>query len=613
MFRSVRMNHRAFIVKLSIHIFGYYLLMITCTVLLNMTLLKTNSSVLWYFSIPIIWTAIGIYWLNKIIKTDSEKIIKSLGKEDSMVIESSFEEIIRAYKELSKNVEEVSATINHANSTLSKSEMQTGILNQTINEIENKVSTLNVNISQYEALFMASGIRLPLDIYLTDPNGNIIKSNKKMDANLENPEYIGDVLTVSTSNFEMFKKKDFEKIMLGMKNGATVIGKSKRIFEKGSIKSILFVAENNNQERALTRTYLKKSRDLHFINEISKIISGQISIENTLQDAIDKIAYLGNFNSCSIRLINDEMSLKLMAIGGYSNEFVMDKIVSTHHTHIGYAFLNNKILAINSLEDLLFDDDVIRNVVLNDRKVAYIPLTNYDKSLGVMSVVSDYNFDTESMVLLESISINVTIALEKIILFERLKSNYFKTVEAFVTATEIQSARITGHARRVAQLCKMIAEKLYLSSIEIDEVYIAGLLHDVGKLAYSDTKFENSKSADDHGYLGRRMVEQVGLNKDILEGIEYHHVDYDLSNYEGDQFNEQPFYAQIIRVANDFDFLMNTAGNSTGSKVIQNMLQASGKAYAPQFLRILNELSLTQNDKIMRIYDCEVNDENKVQ
>jgi transcriptional regulator with GAF, ATPase, and Fis domain len=216
----------------------------------------------------------------------------------------------------------------------------------------------------------------------------------------------------------------------------------------------------------LTRTYLKKSRDLHFINEISKIISGQISIENTLQDAIDKIAYLGNFNSCSIRLINDDMSLELMAIGGYSNEFVMDKVVSTNQTHIGYAFLNNKILAINALEDLLFEDEVIRNVLLNERRVAYIPLTNYDKSLGVMSVVSDYNFDTESMVLLESISINVTIALEKIILFERLKSNYFKTVEAFVTATEIQSARITGHARRVAQLCKMIAEKLYLSSLK---------------------------------------------------------------------------------------------------------------------------------------------------
>ena len=607
------MNHKNFIAKLSILIFGYSLLMISIISVFNITVFKVAISAIWVFIVPIFWTAMGGYWLNKIIKSDSEKIIKSIGKDDAIILESSFEEIESAYKALSKDMEAISVAINHANSALNKAESQTGSLNQTINDLEHKIATLNVKINQNEALFMASGSRLPLDIYLTDPNGNIIKSNKKVDIDLEKPDFIGDVLTVSANNFEMFKKKDFEKIMLGLKNGATVIGKSKRIFEKGGIKSILFIAENNNQERALTRTYLKKSRDLHFINEISKIISGQISIENTLQDAIDKIAYLGNFNSCSIRLINDEMSLELMAIGGYSNEFVMDKIVSTNHTHIGYAFLNNKILAINTLEDLLFEDDVIRNVLLNERRVAYIPLTNYDKSLGVMSVVSDYNFDTESMVLLESISINVTIALEKIILFERLKSNYFKTVEAFVTATEVQSARITGHARRVAQICKMIAEKLYLSSIEIDDVYIAGLLHDVGKLAYSDTKFEKSDRVDDHGYLGRRMVEQVGLNKDILEGIEYHHIDYDLSNYEGNQFNEQPFYAQIIRVANDFDFLMNTAGHSSGSKVIQNMLQASGKAYAPQFLRILNELSLTQNEKIMRIYDCEVNDENKVQ
>jgi hypothetical protein len=213
------MNHRTFIVKLSILIFGYYLLMGSITAVLNMALLKVPFNALWYLLIPIFWTAIGIYWLNRIVKFDSEMIINSLGKDQSLVFESSFEEIIMAHKTLSKEMGGISESINRANSELKRAEAQTNILNQTISELEQKIDALNININQNEALFMTSGRRLPLDVYLTDSNGRIIKSNKKMDVLLDASDCIGDVLAVSSSKLEMFKKKDFDKIMIGLKTG----------------------------------------------------------------------------------------------------------------------------------------------------------------------------------------------------------------------------------------------------------------------------------------------------------------------------------------------------------------------------------------------------------
>ena len=252
---------------------------------------------------------------------------------------------------------------------------------------------------------------------------------------------------------------------------------------------------------------------------------------------------------------------------------------------------------------MLFEDSHIKNVILNNRKVAYIPLTNYNKNLGVMAIVSDYNFDSESIILLESISIYVTIALEKILLYDRLKSNYFKTVEAFVTATDIKSERFNGHSRRVALICKMIAEKLYLNSGEVDEIYMAGLLHDVGKLSFSDNSLDYYFDIDQHGSIGRKMVERVGLKKDILDGIEYHHLNFDLSNSKNTNVNEQPYYAQIIRIANDFDLYMNyDTTNINLPNFIEDMKPLVGSVYSSQFMRIMQDILVNNKEKLYKIY-----------
>ena len=224
-----------------------------------------------------------------------------------------------------------------------------------------------------------------------------------------------------------------------------------------------------------------------------------------------------------------------------------------------------------------------------------------------MSILSDYDFDSESLILLDSISINVTIALEKILLYEQLKSNYFKTVEAFVTASEIKSDKYSGHSRRVAQICRIIAEKLYLNAKEVDEIYMAGLLHDVGKLAFSDNSLDYYFDIDNHGAIGKTMVERVGLTKDILEGIEFHHMNFDLKNSKDPTINEQPYYAQIIRIANDFDLYMNyETTNIAKPSFVEDMKDLIGTAYSPQFMRIIADILENESSLLLSIYQNEV-------
>lgn len=565
----------------------------------------------------LILVGVGIGWMITVIRADKRMMLNALGSNEPNIKFEEFAQLNDAYMAQLKAISKLKQVYSEKKIALTSSDMAVKQIFYQYKSANEKSQLLENERDQLIDFYNKVSEKLSSMIWIVDYDGNVLYFNdlvaKSIKFDEEQPLTIYDILKISTKQFDLFRKRDYQNILLYLNNEVTVSGKNMRLFDKEIIKYILFVSATSNQEKVMHRSYLKKSRDLHFINEISKIISGQIEIDTTLQDAIEKIAFLGNFNSCSIRLINDKEELVLKALSGYSNEFVLSDKLTTTNSHIGYAFNENKIITINGVEDLLFDEPRVKNVILNQRKVAYIPLTNYNKNLGVMAIVSDYDFDTESVILLESISINVTIALEKILLFEKLKSNYFKTVEAFVTATEIQSERINGHSRRVAEICRVIAEKLYLNTQEVDEIYMAGLLHDVGKLVFSDKSFDDYFDKDNIGAIGRKMVEKVGLTNDILDGIEHHHLDYNLLNSKSGEITEQPYYAQIIRIASDFDLYMTyETTNIDAPNFILDMKPLVGKVYSPQFMRIMADILSKNENVLLKIYQNEVFHENEL-
>ena len=602
----------AIIVSLILGILGFSVfIQLKIVVSNNFDLQAANQMIINILLVMVLTIAIiclGLFWIIKIIRQDKNQMFTMLGATKDISFYDEFAELNKAYlnqidriKSLKTQYLEKTSEVAILDKEVKGSFIQ---YNKRLNICESSEKEL-ANLKDF---FDKLAEKLPTLIWLTDYQGNIVYCNNLLRQNFDYKlETIYDVLSINSNQFEMFRNRNFSNILLYLKGQNSVAGKNLRIFENDKLKYNLFISETSNQEKVMNRSYLKKSRDLHFINEISKIISGQITIDSTLQDAIEKIAFLGNFNSCSIRLLNENNELVLKAFSGYIREYVLGNKVTTENSHIGYAFNENKILTINTLEDMLFDDAAVKKIILDNRKIAYIPLTNYSKTLGVMSILSDYDFDSESLILLDSISINVTIALEKILLYEQLKSNYFKTVEAFVTASEIKSDKYSGHSRRVAQICRIIAEKLYLNAKEVDEIYMAGLLHDVGKLAFSDNSLDYYFDIDNHGAIGKTMVERVGLTKDILEGIEFHHMNFDLKNSKDPTINEQPYYAQIIRIANDFDLYMNyETTNIAKPSFVEDMKDLIGTAYSPQFMRIIADILENESSLLLSIYQNEV-------
>ena len=151
------------------------------------------------------------------------------------------------------------------------------------------------------------------------------------------------------------------------------------------------------------------------------------------------------------------------------------------------------------------------------------------------------------------------------------------------------------HPLNVAIIAGLIARKLEYSNLQIDEVVLAGLLHDIGKL---EIKLEGGASAllstheDEvahHTTLGYEIIKnKLNLSEDIAKAALEHHENNDGSGYpqgiSSDYINE---IAQIINVASYYD---NLACNRTPTHITNNrdalraMLEMGSKRFSVKML-----------------------------
>ena len=69
---------------------------------------------------------------------------------------------------------------------------------------------------------------------------------------------------------------------------------------------------------------------------------------------------------------------------------------------------------------------------------------------------------------------------------DKLKHNFITTIKVLSSMIEMRGHNLPGHARQVAELARQMAIRLELEPREVQEVFIAALLHDIGKIGFSD-------------------------------------------------------------------------------------------------------------------------------
>ncbi len=135
-------------------------------------------------------------------------------------------------------------------------------------------------------------------------------------------------------------------------------------------------------------------------------------------------------------------------------------------------------------------------------------------------------------------------------------------VQTLAEAIDAKDTYTNGHSDRVAKYSREIAKRYGYSEKEQDDIYMMGLLHDVGKIGVpdeiinkpgrlTDEEFEAIKS---HPVTGDRILKKVKEMPKLSIGARFHHEKFDGTGYpdglKGEEILEE---ARIIAVADAYD------------------------------------------------------------
>ena len=125
--------------------------------------------------------------------------------------------------------------------------------------------------------------------------------------------------------------------------------------------------------------------------------------------------------------------------------------------------------------------------------------------------------------------------------FVKLRDTLEATVRAIAVTVETRDPYTAGHQRRVADLSRAIAKEMGLTADQIEGVHMAGLIHDLGKIAVpteilskparlTELEFELIKT---HALVGHEILKDIGFPWPIARMILEHHERMDGSGYPG--------------------------------------------------------------------------------
>ena len=146
-----------------------------------------------------------------------------------------------------------------------------------------------------------------------------------------------------------------------------------------------------------------------------------------------------------------------------------------------------------------------------------------------------------------------------------MQKNIIQTVTTIAHSLGARDTYTEGHGLRVSQYALRLALRQGLFSEEIEHIRIGGLLHDIGKIGFSDSVFSNiylqptqdiEKEIRNHPEIGMNILKGLDFLEPVLDYVLYHHEREDGSGYpsglKGDQI---PLGAKIIAIADCFDAL----------------------------------------------------------
>ncbi len=186
-------------------------------------------------------------------------------------------------------------------------------------------------------------------------------------------------------------------------------------------------------------------------------------------------------------------------------------------------------------------------------------------------------------------------------------------VQTLAEAIDAKDTYTNGHSSRVAEYSREIAKRYGYSRKNQDEIYMMGLLHDVGKIGVPDAVINKPGKLTDeefllikkHPDLGHKILKRITEMPKLSVGARWHHERYDGRGYPdglaGQDILEE---ARIIAVADAYDAMTSHRSyrDILPQSVVRNEIEkGKGVQFDPVFADIM--LQIIDEDKEYRLHE----------
>ena len=372
----------------------------------------------------------------------------------------------------------------------------------------------------------------------------------------------------------------------------------------------------------------------------SKIQNLNEELKNTILESqnnqnlyMEKNLELSKVNNIIDDYIN--IFLKMLSPIEYKDELFVSEIFRmafkvARESDLGSAYIieDDKVKFIDSvgftLEDLktmpkdinlykFSKDGVVSNInnkseILKKIKNKNSPLTQVKESLYIgifknKKIIGGFNLDIN----INSSKHYSQETINKIQEIQHLSNGFYKIkkssdykvmlqkdiVQSFITALEFHDHYTKGHSESVASYSVKIGRSLNLDEKQLDDLYWAAVMHDIGKIIIpgeilnkkdklSDSEY---KIIQEHSQIGYEIVSQSESLKEISQYILYHHERWDGNGYpKGLKGNKIPLLSQIISVADSWHAMTSERvykKQLSGEKAVEELLKNRGTQFSP--------------------------------
>jgi len=174
-----------------------------------------------------------------------------------------------------------------------------------------------------------------------------------------------------------------------------------------------------------------------------------------------------------------------------------------------------------------------------------------------------------------------------------LKQTYLSVLVSLSRAVEKKDLGTYGHSVRVGDISARIAAHLGFSSEAVEDIRAASLLHDIGKIGFSDfilakkgpLNGEEQAVIKSHPEKGVEILKPLMQFASLLPAILYHHERYDGTGYPAGLSGESiPLPARIIAVADMYDAVISDRpyrAAGTIEKAVAELKTCAGTQFDP--------------------------------